>query len=111
MVTTQSEASSRVRIDKALQASGWDLQNSHQVQYEVRTATGRADYLLRDELGRVICVLEAKREDKDPYDAKEQARGYAENVKAPFIILSNGTEHWFWNYQQHEFHLLPTKSG
>jgi len=45
-----------------------------------------------------LCVLEAKREDVDPYDAKEQARGYAENVKAPFIILSNGREHWFWNY-------------
>jgi type I site-specific restriction endonuclease len=42
--------------------------------------------------------LEAKREDVDPYDAKEQARGYAENLKAPFIILSNGREHWFWNY-------------
>ena len=34
----------------------------------------------------------------DPYDAKEQARGYAENMRAPFIILSNGREHWFWNY-------------
>jgi type I restriction enzyme R subunit len=34
------------------------------------------------------------------HDAKEQGRGYAENVKAPFIILSNGREHWFWNYQR-----------
>ena len=45
-----------------------------------------------------LCVLEAKRPDLDPYDAKDQARGYAENVRAPFIILSNGREHWFWNY-------------
>ena len=45
-------------------------------------------------------MLEAKREDLDPYDAKEQARGYAENLKAPFIILSNGREHWFWNYER-----------
>ncbi len=45
-----------------------------------------------------ICVVEAKSDDKDPYDAKEQARGYAENMKTPFIILSNGKEHWFWNY-------------
>ena len=44
---------------------------------------GASDYLLRDNLGRVLCVLEAKREDLDPYDAKEQARGYAENLK-PF---------------------------
>ena len=45
-------------------------------------------------------MLEAKREDLDPYDAKEQARGYAENLKAPFIILSNGREHWFWNFER-----------
>jgi type I restriction enzyme R subunit len=44
--------------------------------------------------------LEAKREDVDPYDAKEQARGYAENLRAPFVILSNGRQHWFWNYQR-----------
>jgi type I restriction enzyme, R subunit len=56
--------------------------------------------LLLDSLGRVLCVLEAKREDLDPYDAKEQARGYAENLKAPFVILSNGREHWFWNYER-----------
>lgn len=67
-----------------------------QVSFELNTATGRADYLLKGQ--RPLCVLEAKREDVDPYDAKEQARGYAENVKAPFIILSNGREHWFWNY-------------
>lgn len=47
-----------------------------------------------------FCVLEAKREDRDPYDAKEQARGYAENLRAPFIILSNGREHWFWSDQR-----------
>ncbi len=45
-------------------------------------------------------VLEAKRPDLDPYDAKEQARGYAENLRAPFVILSNGKEHWFWNYER-----------
>lgn len=84
-------------IDKALEFSGWDLLDSHQVRFELNTATGRADYLLGGQRGP-LCVLEAKREDVDPYDAKEQARGYAENVKAPFIILSNGREHWFWNY-------------
>lgn len=49
---------------------------------------------------RVLSVVEAKREDLDPYDAKEQARGYAENLNAPFVILSNGREHWFWNYER-----------
>lgn len=94
------EAFSRILIDKALEFSGWDLLNPQQVQFELHTPNGRADYLLKDSLGRVLCVLEAKREDLDPYEAKEQARGYAENLKAPFIILSNGREHWFWNYER-----------
>ncbi len=100
MTPGQSEAFSRVLIDKALEASGWDLLNPQQVQLELNTASGRADYLLKDGLDRVLCVLEAKREDLDPYDAKEQARGYAENLTAPFVILSNGREHWFWNYER-----------
>lgn len=90
-----SEAFSRVLIDKALEASGWDL--LHQVRFELTTSIGRADYVLTGKYGP-ICVVEAKAEDKDPYDPKEQGRGYAENIKAPFIILSNGREHWFWNY-------------
>lgn len=94
------EAFSRILIDKALEASGWNLLDSQQVQLEQNAAIGRVDYLLKDSLGRVLCVLEAKREDLDPYDAKEQARGYAENIKSPFIILSNGREHWFWNYER-----------
>src|SRR6266850_1074332 len=56
--------------------------------------------VLIDNLGRILCVLEAKREDLDPYDAKQQARGYAENLNAPFVILSNGREHWFWNFER-----------
>ena len=100
MTNGQNEAFSRILIDKALEFSGWDLLDPKQVQFEFHSASGRADYLLKDKLGRVFCVLEAKREGLDPYDAKEQARGYAENLKAPFVLLSNGREHWFWNYER-----------
>src|SRR5450755_2605698 len=96
----QNEAFSRILIDKALEYSGWNLLDDKQVQFESHTSNGRADYLLKDKLGRVLCVLEAKREDLDPYDAKEQAKGYAQNLKAPFVILSNGREHWFWNLEK-----------
>jgi predicted type IV restriction endonuclease len=51
------------------------LLDSKQVMFEQKTTEGRIDYLLKDTLGRVFCVLEAKREEIDPYDAKEQARG------------------------------------
>jgi type I site-specific restriction endonuclease len=93
----QPEAFSRVLIDQALRESDWDLLDSNRVRFESSGRDGRADYLLLGKNGP-LCVLEAKRPDLDPYDAKDQAKGYAENVGAPFIILSNGTEHWFWNY-------------
>lgn len=93
------EAFSRVLIDEALRDSGWNLLDAHEVRFELHTGTGRADYVLMGPHGP-LCVLEAKREDLDPYDAKEQARAYAENMKAPFVILSNGREHWFWNYER-----------
>jgi type I restriction enzyme R subunit len=95
-----NEAFSRVLIDKELEYSGWNLLDDQQVIFEQHNASGRADYLLKDKNGRIICVLEAKREQMDPYDAKEQARGYAENLRSPFVILSNGGEHWFWNLQR-----------
>ncbi len=93
----QPEAFSRILIDQALKESGWDLFDPHRVRFESSGRDGRADYILLGKNGP-LCVLEAKRPDLDPYDAKDQARGYAENVRAPFIILSNGREHWFWNY-------------
>lgn len=97
MSIPQNEAFSRILIDKALEFSGWDLLNPKQVRFEMSGVGGRADYVLCGERGP-LAVLEAKKENVDPYDAKEQARGYAENLNAPFVILSNGTEHWFWNY-------------
>src|SRR3989454_11671076 len=99
MGNASTEAFSRVLIDKALEFSGWNLLDPHQLRFELNGATGRADYVLSGQRGP-LCVLEAKREELDPYDAKEQARGYAENLNAPFVILSNGREYWFWNYRR-----------
>jgi type I restriction enzyme R subunit len=96
---TKPEAFSRVLIDQALKESDWDLLDERRVRFELDGKSGRADYVLCGERGP-LCVLEAKRPDLDPYDAKEQARGYAENLRAPFVILSNGKEHWFWNYER-----------
>jgi type I site-specific restriction endonuclease len=107
------EAFSRVLIDQALRESGWDLlderptrraspesdRDDRSVRFELDGHSGRADYVLSGERGP-LCVLEAKRPDLDRYKAKEQARGYAENLRAPFVILSNGKEHWFWNYER-----------
>lgn len=94
------EAFARILINKALEDSGWNLLDTTQVRLEVSGRSGRADYILLDSLARPLGVLEAKREDEDPYIAKDQARGYAENLQAPFVLLSNGREHWFWNYER-----------
>lgn len=94
----QNEAFSRILIDKLLEKSSWNLTDPHQIRFESLGSSGKADYLLMGPYGP-LCVLEAKNPHLDPYDAKEQARKYAEETKAPFIILSNGNEHWFWNYQ------------
>ena len=115
MPSGQNEAFSRVLIDKALEFSGWNLLDSLQVRLEQSGTAGRVDYVLSGLRGP-LCVLEAKRENSDPYDAREQARGYAENLNAPFVILSNGREHWFWNYLRtdqdaYRIERLPSPDG
>ncbi len=42
MADGHNEAFSRVLIDKALEFSGWNLLDSHQVRFEINGTTGRA---------------------------------------------------------------------
>jgi len=93
-----TEADARILIDRLLEKAGWCITNKAQVSTEEAAADGRADYLLKDTRSRPLAVLEAKRFAVDPYTAKEQARAYALTLKAPFVILSNGQEHYFWDY-------------
>ena len=58
---------------------------------------GFIDFLLLDKDGRPLVVVEAKKEAIDPLSAKEQARNYARNIGARFVILSNGNIHYFWD--------------
>lgn len=97
-----TEADARIVIDQLLKDSGWTITNKAQVSTEEATADGRADYLLKDTRTRPLAVIEAKRFSVDPYTAKSQAQAYAESLKAPFVILSNGQEHYFWDYADGE---------
>src|SRR5215470_2138084 len=47
-------------------------------------ATRRADYVLYDQSGRPLAVIEAKKNAIHPYVAKQQALPYAQNIGAPF---------------------------
>ena len=62
-------------------------------------ASGRADYVLYDQRGRPLAVIEAKRNAINPYTAKQQALPYAKAIGAPFIFLANGELTYFWDYR------------
>jgi len=96
MVPTEADA--RIVIDRLLREAHWNIEDKSQVATEDPAKDGRADYLLKDSRTRPIAVVEAKRFSIDPYTAKEQAKDYAILRSAPFVILSNGQEHYFWDY-------------
>lgn len=94
-----TEADARIVVDRLLRESGWDIEDKSQVSTEEASADGRADYLLKNQRTQPLSVLETKRFSTDPYSAKGQARDYAVSLGAPFVILSNGREHYFWEYE------------
>jgi type I restriction enzyme R subunit len=115
------EAKARIKINKLLQDSGWRLlddnsstanvvlENNVKITHSVadelgedfeKTSNGYADYLLLDERGFPLIVLEAKSEDKNPLVGKEQARKYARAQNCGYVILSNGNIHYFWDIEK-----------
>jgi type I restriction enzyme R subunit len=112
-MTNSKEAKARIKINKLLEQAGWrfldDANGKANIQLEpgVKYAelgddfenekNGFIDFLLLDKDGRALVVVEAKRESVDPLSAKEQARNYARNAGARFVILSNGNIHYFWD--------------
>ena len=117
----QKEAKARILINDFLRRSGWrffdDENGPANIALETnvklkkkaldalgedfeKTANGFVDYLLLDERGFPIAVLEAKSEKYDPLIGKEQARKYAHSQNVRFVILSNGNLHYFWDLEQ-----------
>src|SRR3989344_8248582 len=112
----QKEAKARIKINDLLQKSGWIFfddengkanivleLNAKLTKKEVdsfgnnfeKTKNGFVDFLLLDGKSFPYVVLEAKSEDKDPLDGKEQARKYAQSLNVRFVVLSNGNLHYF----------------
>lgn len=116
----QKEAKARIKINKLLTEAGWrffDEENKPAnicVELNVKISqkvieglgddfeqkNGFVDFLLLDDNGKPLIVLEAKSEDKDPLVGKEQARNYARNLNVKYIILSNGNIHYFWDIEK-----------
>lgn len=118
-----SEAQARITINKLLEEAGWRFLPDVQGQREnivcehriTRRAfspsqdlgddfehapNGFVDYVLLGGDQRPVAVVEAKRENIDPLNAKEQARSYAEGLGVSHIFLSNGLVHHYWNLRQ-----------
>jgi type I restriction enzyme R subunit len=117
----KNEATARIRINKLLEEAGWRffddengqanilLENKVQITQKIidewgedyeKTSSGSLDFLLVDNSGKPICVLEAKKESIHPIAAKEQARKYAKTVEANYVILSNGIVHYLWDIRK-----------
>lgn len=124
-----NEASARVKIDRLLEAAGWrffpegDKPANIQLEQGVtigetaldalgnnfeKAAKGFVDFLLLDERGFPLLVLEAKSEDKNPLVGKEQARRYARAQDCRFVILSNGNLHYFWDLKRGNPHIITS---
>jgi len=117
----QKEAKARIKINELLRDAGWKffddktgkanivLENNTKITKQAidefgndfqKIEKGFVDFLLLDDKGFPFVVLEAKSEDKDPLDGKEQARRYAQSQNVRFIILSNGNLHYFWDLER-----------
>ncbi|WP_353933258.1 DEAD/DEAH box helicase family protein (plasmid) [Okeanomitos corallinicola TIOX110] len=105
------ETDARINIDDLLRQAGWNPADKSQVMTEVSAqmadgGRGRADYVLLDQRGRHLAVIEAKKRAIEPYVAKNQALPYAQNLQAPFIFLSNGELIYFWDYQNDDARIV-----
>ncbi|MFL1809310.1 DEAD/DEAH box helicase family protein [Plesiomonas shigelloides] len=109
-----NEAETRRRlIDSELRLSGWDVSvdgsNTEQVTLEhevsgqpTASGIGYCDYVLWDDNGKPLAVIEAKRARENPEKGRQQAKLYADALEnahgqRPVIFYTNGYDIWIWD--------------
>jgi len=126
------EAKARIKINQRLEEAGWLFLDTAEAKANIvlepnvkitrlkmdglgenfeTVQNGFIDFLLLDANGFPAVVLEAKAEDKNPLVGKEQARTYAHAQNCRFVLLSNGSLHYFWDLLQgspHQISVFPT---
>lgn len=112
-----SEAKTRKwLIDSQLATVGWDIgangANTESAGQEVEvqhqptnTGIGYADYVLWDDNGKPLAVVEAKKTAESAEKGQTQARIYAEGIEKmhgqrPVIFYTNGFDIWIWDDAQ-----------
>lgn len=108
MLRNQPESDSRIIVDRLLREAGWNIEDKSKVLTEEAAHGGRADYILLDDVGRPLAIVEVKRFSVNPNLAQDQALEYAESVRAPFIFLTNGSTTYFWDYTNRPSHQIDS---
>lgn len=111
------EATTRTRlIDSLLASVGWNVAEGNKDTDEVgkevvladqptTSGTGYADYVLWDDNGNPLAVIEAKKTSVDAERGRHQAKLYADSLEAeyghrPVIFYTNGFDIWIWDDAQ-----------
>ncbi|MBW0101483.1 DEAD/DEAH box helicase family protein [Pseudonocardia sp. KRD291] len=112
-------------IDLLLKEAGWTLGQSQDREYPVTgmpvsaapSGKGKVDYVLWDDDGRPLGLVEAKRTTRDAQSGKYQAQLYADRLEEqfgqrPIIFYTNGYTTFIWdnlNYPPREVQGFYTK--
>ncbi|MFK8186430.1 MAG: DEAD/DEAH box helicase family protein [Phormidesmis sp.] len=101
----------RLLIDEMLREAGWNPSAPNAIEFEVEgmptdSGNGKVDYVLWDDNGKPLALIEAKRTSKSPQSGQHQAKLYADCLEArysqrPVIFFSNGYETWLWDDTQY----------
>lgn len=109
-----NEATTRARIiDSLLATANWNVglgnASTAEVGKEVEvkhqptaSGLGYADYVLWDDNGNPLAVIEAKKTAVDPERGRQQAKLYADGLEKmhgqrPVILYTNGYDIWMWD--------------
>lgn len=109
----RNEAETRkLLIDVSLREAGWDLQGVNDKEYKVqympkstnKSETGYVDYVLWDDNGLPLALVEAKRTIESASKGENQAQFYADSLekmhgRRPVMYYSNGYETYLWDDQ------------
>ena len=112
-----NEETTRQRlIDTQLADAGWDIGSSgvdtdevtqeHEVDHQpTDSGKGYADYVLWDDNGKPLAVIEAKKTSVDAERGRKQAELYADGLEKmfgqrPVIFCTNGFDIWIWDDAQ-----------
>ena len=108
VILSINEAETRkLYIDTLLKEAGWDINLPGCMEFPLvgmpeKAGSGRADYVLWDDDGKPLAVIEAKRTTVDAERGKQQAEIYAQCLQQmtgqrPVLFYTNGFETHIWD--------------